>query len=116
MPDLAWSEILALIVIAIVVVGPRELPGLMRKVAQFTRAARQAAQEFRDSLDELALEVELDEVKRGRPPVNYDTEEAVVDPTTGHSISRKGTLSDKDAPYTPPVEEDDESPATARRS
>lgn len=116
MPDLAWSEILALVVIAIVVVGPRELPGLMRKIAQFTRAARQAAQEFRDSLDELALEAELDEVKRSRRPADYDIENAVVDPTTGRSIPCDTALPDAGAPYTPPREEDDERPVAAQRS
>jgi sec-independent protein translocase protein TatB len=108
MPDLGWTELFALVVIAVVVVGPRELPGLMRQVARFTRAARQAAQEFRDSLDELAREAELEEVRRRANPVDYDTPDSVVDPTTGHSAPRQ-LLPEGAGVYEPPADAEEAS-------
>ena len=114
MPDLGWSEIFALVVIAIVVVGPRELPGLMRQIARFTKAARQAAQEFRDSLEELAREAELDEIARKASPLDYDTPEALVDPTTGQRVNRS-LLPDKDGAYEPPEDAGDEEPLEPQR-
>ncbi len=116
MPDLGWSEIFALVVIAIVVVGPRELPGLMRQIARFTKAARQAAQEFRDSLDELARETELEEIERTARKRDYDTPEAIVDPTTGRSVPRHSLLPEKGGAYEPPVEAGEEHPAEPQRT
>lgn len=116
MPDLGWSEILALAVIAIVVVGPRELPGLMRQFARFTKAARQAAHEFRESLDELARETELEDIKPGEGRVDYDTPEAIIDPTTGQSVARHTPLPEEDWPYEPPTDSDEDHTSEPQKS
>jgi sec-independent protein translocase protein TatB len=50
--------------VALVVVGPKDLPLLMRKVGQFTARLRGMAAEFRASFDELARQSELDELRR----------------------------------------------------
>lgn len=55
---------LLLAVIALVVVGPKELPLLFRKIGRFTAKLRGMAQEFRTGFDELARQAELDELKR----------------------------------------------------
>jgi sec-independent protein translocase protein TatB len=115
MPDLGWSEILTLVVIAIVVVGPRELPGLMRQIARFTKAARHAAQEFRDSLDELARETELEEIERAANKRDYDTPDSIVDPTTGRSAPRRSLLPEKSSAYEPPAEGGEDLPLTTSR-
>ena len=49
---------------ALIVVGPKDLPMLMRKVGQFMARVRGMAAEFRASFDELARQSELDELKR----------------------------------------------------
>ena len=51
-------------VIALIVVGPKDLPILMRKVGQFMARMRSMAAEFRASFDELARQSELDELRR----------------------------------------------------
>ena len=51
-------------VIALIVVGPKDLPVLMRKVGQFVGRMRAMAAEFRASFDEMARQSELDELRR----------------------------------------------------
>jgi sec-independent protein translocase protein TatB len=50
--------------VALIVVGPKDLPVLMRKVGQFMGRMRAMAAEFRASFDELARQSELDELRR----------------------------------------------------
>jgi len=50
--------------VALIVVGPKDLPVLMRKVGRFTARVRGMAAEFRASFDELARQSELDELRR----------------------------------------------------
>ncbi len=51
-------------VIALIVVGPKDLPVLMRKVGRFVAHMRSMAAEFRASFDEMARQSELDELRR----------------------------------------------------
>jgi sec-independent protein translocase protein TatB len=62
--DLSWSHILLLLVVALVVVGPKDLPKLMRKLGQWTAKARAMADQFRSSFDEMARQSELDELRK----------------------------------------------------
>jgi sec-independent protein translocase protein TatB len=50
--------------VALIIVGPKDLPMLMRKVGQFMARVRGMAAEFRASFDELARQSELDELRR----------------------------------------------------
>jgi sec-independent protein translocase protein TatB len=50
--------------VALIVVGPKDLPVLMRKVGQFMAKVRGMAAEFRASFDELARQSELDELRK----------------------------------------------------
>lgn len=62
--DIAWSELLIIAALAILVVGPKDLPRVMRAVGQWTSRARATAREFRNSLDEVVREAELDEFRK----------------------------------------------------
>ena len=62
--DIAWSELLIVGVIALVVVGPKDLPKLMRMAGRWMAKARAMANEFRKSFDDMARQTELDELKR----------------------------------------------------
>lgn len=61
--DLAWSEIALIAVVAIVVIGPKDLPDAVKGVARMVRKARQMASEFRGQADELVREANLHEVR-----------------------------------------------------
>ena len=61
--DLAWSEIALIGVVALVVIGPKDLPEAIRGVAQGIGKLRKMAGEFRSQADELVREANLDEVR-----------------------------------------------------
>ncbi len=62
--DIGWSEILLVLVVALVVVGPKDLPRLIRMVGRWVGKARRMADQFRAGFDELTRETELDELRR----------------------------------------------------
>jgi len=57
-------EMLLIGAIALIVVGPKDLPMLMRKVGQFTAKMRGLAAEFRASFDDMARQSELDDLRK----------------------------------------------------
>ena len=62
--DLAWSEIALVAVVAIVVIGPKDLPDAIRKVAQGVKKLRRMAAEFQTHADELVREAKLEDVRQ----------------------------------------------------
>ena len=63
-PEAGAFELVFLAAVALIVVGPKDLPVLLRKVGEFTRKMRGLADEFRHSFDEMARQSELDELRR----------------------------------------------------
>ena len=61
--DLSWSHILIFLVVALVVVGPKDMPRLLRMAGQWMGRARSMANEFKQSFDEMARQSELDELR-----------------------------------------------------
>jgi sec-independent protein translocase protein TatB len=61
--DLSWSHILIVLIVALVVVGPKDLPKMMRMVGRWLGKARAMADQFRKSFDEMARQSELDELR-----------------------------------------------------
>ncbi|NWG53649.1 MAG: twin-arginine translocase subunit TatB [Hydrogenophilaceae bacterium] len=64
LPQLGFTEILLLSVLALVVIGPKDLPLMARKIGRWMARMRGLAAEFRAGFDELARQAELDELKR----------------------------------------------------
>ncbi|APG62985.1 twin arginine-targeting protein translocase TatB [Sphingorhabdus lutea] len=62
--DVASSEFLVVALIALVVIGPKELPAVMRKVGGFVAKARRVTGKIRSGFDEMVREAELDELKK----------------------------------------------------
>src|SRR5215472_8883839 len=94
MPDLSWSHILLVVVVALVVVGPKDLPKLMRTVGQWMGKARQMADQFRKSFDDMTRQAELDELRgelealRSRRPfsdVEHELSQAIIPPELASS-------------------------------
>uniref|UniRef100_A0A7C1T059 Sec-independent protein translocase protein TatB n=1 Tax=Agrobacterium albertimagni TaxID=147266 RepID=A0A7C1T059_9HYPH len=63
MLDIGWTELLVVAVILIVVVGPKDLPPMIRAFGKMTKRLRQTAGEFRAQFDEALREAELDDLK-----------------------------------------------------
>jgi len=79
--DIGWSEMLIIGVVALVVIGPKELPGALKTFAYWTKQARKLAREFQSGVDEMIRQAELDEAKQAveeaRRKIARDVEESV---------------------------------------
>jgi sec-independent protein translocase protein TatB len=62
--DIGWGEFFLIGVVALIVVGPKELPGLFRAFGQWTGKARAMAREFQRSLEQAANESGMNEVSQ----------------------------------------------------
>lgn len=64
LPEVGGLELLVIAAVALIVVGPKDLPLMLRKLGQFTAKLRGMANEFRASFDEMARQSELDELRK----------------------------------------------------
>jgi sec-independent protein translocase protein TatB len=62
--DIAPSELLLVAVVALVVIGPKDLPRVMRFVGQWVSKARGVARHFRSGIDEMIRQAELEEMEK----------------------------------------------------
>jgi sec-independent protein translocase protein TatB len=63
-PDIGWVELLIIAAATIIVVGPKDLPRMMRVLGQWLGKARGLAREFQRSFDDLVKESELDDLRK----------------------------------------------------
>ena len=82
--DFAWSEIGLIAVVALVLIGPKDLPVAMKALADFIKKARRMAGEFQTHVDEMMREADLREVRQSINEIrNLDlrsTIERTIDP------------------------------------
>ena len=64
MLDVGWQELLLIGVVAIIFIGPQELPRVMRSVMGVIRKARSIAGEFHEAVNEAARQADMDDVKK----------------------------------------------------
>lgn len=64
MLDIGWTELLLIAVVAIVVIGPKDLPRAMRTVGQWTTKVKRMAGDFQRQFNEAVREAELEDVKK----------------------------------------------------
>lgn len=62
--EIGWTEILLIALVAIVVIGPKDLPRAMRIVGQWTGKMRRMAGEFQRQFNQALKEAELDDVRK----------------------------------------------------
>jgi sec-independent protein translocase protein TatB len=70
MLDMSWGEIMTIGAVALIVIGPKDLPKALRTVGQMTAKLRRMAAEFQGQFNEAMREAELDEVKQQLQSVN----------------------------------------------
>jgi len=63
-PGIGAPELIVLAVLALIVVGPKDLPMLFRRVGRFVGQARQMARDFQRSFDDMGREAEMSELRR----------------------------------------------------
>ena len=64
MLDIGWTEILVIAVVAIVVIGPKDLPRALRTVGQWVGKARAMSRDLQNSVNDMISESELDELRK----------------------------------------------------
>jgi sec-independent protein translocase protein TatB len=62
--DIGWSELLVIAVVALIAIGPKELPGVLRMVGQWMGKARKMAAEFQGQFQEAMREAEMADLKK----------------------------------------------------
>ena len=62
--DIGWAEMALIAVVAIVVIGPKELPKVMREIGIWVSRARAMSRNFMDQLDEMSRQSGIDEVRK----------------------------------------------------
>ena len=68
--DIGWSELLVIGMVALVVIGPKELPTVLRTVGQWMTKIRRMASEFQGQFQEAMREAEMDELKKNVDSLN----------------------------------------------
>ena len=63
MLDIGWTELLVIAMVAIIVVGPKDLPRMLRSLGRTAGQLRRTANEFREQFDDALRESELDELR-----------------------------------------------------
>jgi sec-independent protein translocase protein TatB len=83
--DIGWSELLVIGVVALVVIGPKDLPRVLKTVGYWVRKARNVSREFQSSIEQMVREAELEDVKKEIEKVSsldlHQEFEKTVDPT-----------------------------------
>jgi sec-independent protein translocase protein TatB len=91
--DLGWSEILLIGVVALVFIGPKDLPKAMRLAGYWVRKARSLSREFQSSIDQMIREAELDDMRQQlKKASEFDLDREfhnTIDPTGSLSESLK---------------------------
>ncbi|MCU4654576.1 Sec-independent protein translocase protein TatB, partial [Roseibacterium sp. SDUM158016] len=64
MPDIGWMELLLIGIVALIVVGPKDLPIMFRRLGQFTGRIRAMARDFQRAMDQAADESGMTELNR----------------------------------------------------
>jgi sec-independent protein translocase protein TatB len=83
MLDFGWQEFMVIAVVAVLVVGPKELPRVFRTISGLMRKARSLAGEFHSAMDEMAREADLQDIKSEMTKVKNGSSDWVkdIDPT-----------------------------------
>ncbi len=81
--DISWTEFLLIGVVALIVIGPKELPAVLRTVGQWTRKVRSMAADFQGQFQEAMREAEMADLKKSFDEVK----EAASGFTTGNLMT-----------------------------
>jgi sec-independent protein translocase protein TatB len=62
--DLGWGEMALIALVAIIILGPKELPHALKTLGRAIRKVREVSREFQGHVDEMVREAELDDVRK----------------------------------------------------
>ena len=102
--DIGWSEFVVIAVVALIAIGPKELPGVLRMVGQWMGKARKMAAEFQGQFQEAMREAEMADLKK-----SFDE---VKEAATGFTSGNVMTSLQKDVSAALSIEDLDKSAAS----
>jgi sec-independent protein translocase protein TatB len=113
--DIGWSELVLIGVVALIAIGPKELPGVLRTVGQWMGKARRMAAEFQSQFQEAMREAEMADLKK-----SFDEVKDAASGFTGNNlmtslqkdVSSALNIEDIDKPAEPPATPAIEPPTT----
>ncbi|MGC1353771.1 MAG: Sec-independent protein translocase protein TatB, partial [Xanthobacteraceae bacterium] len=70
--DISWTEFLLIGVVALIFIGPKELPGVLRTLGQWTRRVRSMAADFQSQFQEAMREAEMTDLKKQVDDIAHD--------------------------------------------
>lgn len=103
LPDIGASELMVIALVALIFVGPKDLPVMLRKLGQFTSKLRRMAADFRSSFDDMARQSELEDLRKEVEEMRARATDAVSDPIGIDSTLRE-TMDEIDMSITAPDE------------
>jgi sec-independent protein translocase protein TatB len=91
MLDIGWSEMAVIALIALVVIGPKDLPKVMRSASQWVRKARGLAREFQSGVDDMIREADMEDARK----IVESARSLDVRKTIGEAVDPTGALTDE---------------------
>ena len=74
-----WSELALTAIIIVIVVGPKEIPNLLRQIGSFTKTIKKITREFKSSLNDITKDSDLNKVKESLSDIKNIKDD--LDPT-----------------------------------
>ena len=100
--DFAWSELMVIGAVALVVIGPKDLPKALKTAGILLRRARGMAREFQNSIDDMIREAELEDVRK----TVQEATRLDLDKTIHTTLDPEGQLKQPLIAESPPPEPD----------
>ena len=92
--DIGWPELMLIGIVALVVIGPKDLPRALRVAGFWVRKARTLSREFQGSIDQMIREAELEEVRQDlKKATEFDLENEIR-----NTVDPKGELAESIKP------------------
>src|SRR5262249_40456340 len=98
--DISWTEFLLIGIVALIVIGPKELPGVLRTMGQWTRKLRGMASEFQHQFQEAMREAEMADLKKQVDDITGDIKN--YDPLKGVRAAVESIRKDMESPVRAP--------------
>jgi sec-independent protein translocase protein TatB len=102
--DIGWTELFVIGVVALIAIGPKELPGVLRSLGQWMGKIRRMAAEFQGQFQEAMREAEMEDLKK-----HVDS---LTDPLESVRKEVEAATAFEDRPASSPAASDDTSPAS----
>jgi sec-independent protein translocase protein TatB len=100
--DFAWSELMVIGAVALVVIGPKDLPRALKTAGILLRRARGMAREFQNSIDDMIREADLDDVRKTvQDATHFDLDKTIHGTIDPGGVLKQPLLPDPAGPDIP---------------